>query len=88
MVVIHRKLTVPFTYIATDYEFEGPIPGLHSMLSFGSVAVAENGEFLGEFKGVLERLEGAESDPTTMNFWRRYHHRAILVTGGADSDLV
>ncbi|MEI4483376.1 MULTISPECIES: hypothetical protein [unclassified Phyllobacterium] len=44
---------------------------------FWIVAVAENGEFLGEFEGVLERLEGPKSDPTTMNVWRRHHHRAI-----------
>lgn len=41
------------------------------MLSFASVAVAANGQILGEFEGVMEQLEGAERDPSTMDFWRR-----------------
>ncbi|TDW25905.1 hypothetical protein EV128_11678 [Rhizobium azibense] len=59
-----------YLYIVTDCEFDGPIPGTHSMLSFGSVAVSGTGEILGEFEAVLEGLEGAEFDPVTMAFWR------------------
>jgi hypothetical protein len=42
------------------------------MLSFGSVAVSENGEVLGEFEAALERLDGSTTDHDTMAFWG--HH--------------
>lgn len=61
-----------YIYIVTDCEFDGPIPGLNSMLSFGSVGVSETGEILGEFEGVLQRLDGAGSDPAVMDFWKRF----------------
>lgn len=64
-----------YVYIVTDCEFDGPIPGKHSLLSFGSVAVAQDGEILGEFEAVLERLEGAKSDSASMAFWHA-HPRA------------
>lgn len=63
---------MPYFYVVTDCEFDGPIPGKHSMLSFGSVAVSQTGEILGEFEAVLERLENAESDPITAAFWRNH----------------
>ncbi|MQB10162.1 exonuclease domain-containing protein [Agrobacterium tumefaciens] len=63
---------MPHFYVVTDCEFDGPIPGKNSMLSFGSVAVSETGEILGDFETVLERLENAESDPVTMEFWRKH----------------
>lgn len=58
-------------YIVTDCEFDGPVPGRHSMLSFGSVALSSNGTFLGEFEVVLEPLKGSGRDESTMSFWRR-----------------
>ncbi|MCA1940868.1 MAG: 3'-5' exonuclease [Caenispirillum bisanense] len=56
-------------YIVTDGEFDGPTPGAHSMLSFASVAVSASGAILGEFQAVLEPLDGAGRDATTMAFW-------------------
>ncbi|MEO9904505.1 MULTISPECIES: DNA polymerase III subunit epsilon [Alphaproteobacteria] len=41
------------------------------MLSFGSVALSETGETLGEFEAVLERLDGATTDPVCMAFWKK-----------------
>ncbi|WP_245449294.1 exonuclease domain-containing protein [Neorhizobium tomejilense] len=70
--VQHLDSSMSYFYVVTDCEFDGPLPGRHSMLSFGSVAVSETGEILGEFESVLERLEGAERDPETMDFWRRH----------------
>lgn len=63
---------MPYLYIVTDCEFDGPTPGANSMLSFGSVAVSAAGRILGAFEAVLEPLEGAERDPDTMAFWRAH----------------
>ena len=61
-----------YIYVVTDCEFDGPVPGAHSMLSFGSVVLSETGETLGEFEGVLESLDGATTDPETMAFWKKH----------------
>lgn len=61
-----------YIYVVTDCEFDGPIPGAHSMLSFGSVALSETGEALGEFEAVLASLDGAATDPATMAFWQKH----------------
>lgn len=63
---------MPPFYVVTDCEFDGPTPGINSMLSFGSVAVAANGDILGEFEAVLATLDGAVRDETTMAFWARH----------------
>lgn len=63
---------MPHIYIVTDCEFDGPIPGSHSMLSFASVAVSETGQMLGEFEAVLQPLEGAGRDPVTTAFWQAH----------------
>lgn len=61
----------PF-YVVTDCEFDGPTPGINSMLSFGSVAVAADGAIIGEFEAVLAPLDGALRDEATMAFWARH----------------
>ncbi len=61
-----------FIYIVTDCEFDGPLIGQHSMLSFGSVALSQRGESLGEFEAVLEPLPNATQDPVTMEFWHKH----------------
>lgn len=61
----------PF-YVVTDCEFDGPTPGVNSMLSFGSVAVAADGAIIGEFEAVLAPLDGAGRDDVTMAFWARH----------------
>lgn len=75
---------MPFIYIVTDCEFDGPIPGRHSMLSFGSVAVSESGEALGEFEGVMEPLDGAERDTATMDFWHKHPEAWAAATDNAE----
>lgn len=57
-------------YISTDVETDGPIPGPHSMLSFGSAVFRENGEMIDTFSANLETLEGARGDPKTMEWWK------------------
>jgi hypothetical protein len=57
------------TFISTDVEADGPIPGPHSMLSFASVAFDEDGREIGAFSRNLELLEGARGHPETMAWW-------------------
>ena len=56
-------------YVSTDVEADGPIPGPHSMLSFGSAAFRRNGEMVGTFSANLELLPGASPDPRTQAWW-------------------
>ncbi|MDP2345427.1 MAG: exonuclease [Deltaproteobacteria bacterium] len=56
-------------YVSTDIESDGPIPGPHSMLSFGSVAFDDEGNELGWFSRNLVTLEGAQGHPDTMKWW-------------------
>ncbi len=57
------------TYLSTDVETDGPIPGPHSMLSFASVAFDQTGSELGSFTRNLEPLAGAAPHPDTMAWW-------------------
>ena len=57
------------TYVSTDIETDGPIPGPHSLLSLGSAAYRSNGKLLGTFTINLETLPGASGDPRTMQWW-------------------
>jgi hypothetical protein len=47
------------TYVSTDIESDGPIPGVNSMLSFASVALDGDGRELATFSANLEPLPGA-----------------------------
>ena len=62
-------------YVSTDVEADGLIPGMHSMLSFGSAAFSEDGRLLGTFTANLETLDGATTDARTMQWWAQ-HERA------------
>ena len=57
------------TYVSVDVETDGPIPGPHSMLSFGAAAFSERGEMLGTNQANLVLLDGAAPDPATTEFW-------------------
>jgi hypothetical protein len=57
-------------YVSTDVETDGPIPGPHSMLSFGSAAFLADKTLLGTFTANLETLPGAEGAPNTMAWWK------------------
>jgi 3' exoribonuclease, RNase T-like len=58
-------------YVSTDVEADGPIPGPHSMLSFGSAAFTADGRLLSTFSANLELLEGAVGHPDTMAWWQK-----------------
>jgi DNA polymerase III alpha subunit (gram-positive type) len=57
-------------YVSTDVETDGPIPGPHSMLSFGSAAFRADKTMIGTFAANLETLPGAVGAPLTMAWWQ------------------
>ncbi len=56
-------------YVSTDIETDGPIPGPHSMLSFGSAAYRADKTLISTFTANLETLPGAAGDEKTMIWW-------------------
>jgi len=56
-------------YVSTDVEVDGPIPGPHSMLSFGSAAYQADKTIVSTFTANLELLPGASGHPETMAWW-------------------
>lgn len=56
-------------YISTDVETDGPIPGPHSMLSFGSAAYSADKQLIATFEANLETLPGAQPHPKTAQWW-------------------
>jgi hypothetical protein len=56
-------------YVSTDVEVDGPIPGPHSMLSFGSAAYSSNKVLISTFTANLELLPNASGHPDTMAWW-------------------
>lgn len=59
-------------YVSTDVEADGPIPGVNSMLSFGSAAYLADKTLIGTFTANLETLPGAVSDSKTMKWWKKH----------------
>lgn len=57
-------------YVSTDVETDGPIPGPHSMLSFGSAAYTPQKTLISTFAANLEQLPGASGHPKTMEWWK------------------
>lgn len=56
-------------FVSTDVEADGPIPGEHSMLSFGSAAYFPDKTLISTFSVNLETLPGARSHPENMKWW-------------------
>jgi len=56
-------------YFVTDIECDGPDSARHSMLSFATVVVREDGEMCGEFEAVLRPRPDRAPDPATMKWW-------------------
>lgn len=59
-------------YVSTDVESDGPIPGPHSMISFGSAAYLGDKTLIGTFSANLELLPGASGHPRTMAWWESH----------------
>src|SRR5437867_2235196 len=56
-------------YVSTDIETDGPVPGLNSMLSFGSAAFLADKSLISTFSANLETLPEAAADPETIAWW-------------------
>lgn len=63
---------MPEIYVSTDVEVDGPIPGPHSMLSFGSAAFLADKTLLSTFSANLEPLPNASGHPDTMAWWAKH----------------
>jgi hypothetical protein len=57
-------------YVSTDVETDGPIPGPHSMLSFGSAAYQADKTLVATFEANLYLLPGASGHSETMAWWQ------------------
>ncbi|MBA1149089.1 exonuclease [Ectothiorhodospiraceae bacterium WFHF3C12] len=62
----------PEIYVSTDIEADGPAPGIHSMLSFGSAAYRADKTLVSTFSANLETLPEATTDPRTMTWWEGF----------------
>jgi hypothetical protein len=56
-------------YFVTDIETNGPDPARHSMLSFASVVLREDGEICGEFEATLLPRLDRTVDERTLTWW-------------------
>ena len=56
-------------YVSIDIEADGPVPGLHSMLSLGAAAFSSDGGLKVTFSVNLEALPEAHEDARTMRWW-------------------
>lgn len=61
---------MPEIYVSTDVETDGPVPGLNSMLSFGSAAYLADKRLVATYEANLETLPEARPDPQTMAWWK------------------
>lgn len=59
------------TYVSTDVETDGPIPGPHSLLSLGSAAYTAGKVLLSTFSANLLTLPGATAHPATAEWWAK-----------------
>ena len=57
-------------FVSTDVETDGPIPGPHSMLSFGSAAYTADKRLVATFEANLQTLPDANGHPDTMAWWK------------------
>ena len=61
-------------YVSVDVEADGPVPGLHSMLSLAAVAQTAGGGELAAFSKNLQPLADATAHPATSAWWRGHPH--------------
>ena len=67
-------------YVVCDIEADGPIPGPHSMISFGAVAVDKSGKNYGEFEINLQSLKNASPHPATIKWFNDHAPEALEYT--------
>ncbi len=57
-------------YVSTDIETNGPVVGIHAMLSFASAAYRADKTLVSTFSANLEILDTSLADPQTMLWWQ------------------
>jgi len=57
-------------WVVMDIETEGSVPGQHSMLSLGAVALNAEYEEVGTWYGTFSPTSDTRPDPNTMDWWR------------------
>jgi DNA polymerase III alpha subunit (gram-positive type) len=62
--------TLPYIYVSTDIETDGPVPWLNSMLSIGSAAFFADKTLIDTFTANLETLPDAKPNAETMQWWQ------------------
>ena len=65
------------TYVVCDIEADGPIPGPHSMMSLGAVAVNKEGNIFGEFEINFLPLKNAKPHSKTMEWFNKNAPKAL-----------
>ena len=65
------------TYVVIDVEFDGPLPGINSMISLGAVAVSKNWDELGDLEINISPLENSHPDPITMDWFYKEAPEAL-----------
>ena len=65
------------TYVVCDIEADGPIPGPHSMISLGAVAVNKEGQRFGECEINFLSLDSAKPHPITMKWFTTHAPKAL-----------
>ena len=68
------------TYVVCDIEADGPIPGPHSMLSLGAVAINKEANQLGEFEINFFPLKNAKPHPKIMKWFLKQAPEALEYT--------
>ncbi len=58
--------------MSTDIEVDGPIPGVHSMLSFGSAVYTADKSLITTFSANLELLPDTVGHPDTLAWWSKH----------------
>ena len=67
-------------YVVCDIEADGPIPGPHSMISFGAIAVDKSGKNYGEFEINLQPLKNASPHSETLIWFKHNAPEAFEYT--------
>jgi len=60
----------PEILVSTDIEADGPIPGIYSMLSFGSAAYWPDKTLISIFSANLETLPESITHPDSIRWWQ------------------
>ena len=68
------------TYVVTDIESDGPVPGEHSMFSFASVAMTHENREVGTFEAVLLPLTDAARGAAAQALLDRGYGKSMAVS--------